>query len=421
MLLRLSSFAVILLMGLNQAYSDPLTLFATAQAIPAHQGSIVIPASSFAAPEDLGVRAHSNVRLFVPAELPVNKPTVVGPPYAGYNYETPASLACIYIFQTASASCNPNSVTAVAQGGSRAIAIVDAYHYPTALADLAYYSKQFGLPAPTASSFQTVFASGAQPAGDLGWEMEEALDIEMAHALAPNAKIYLVEAASDSLSDLLTAVDKAAQLVASAGGGEVSMSWGSSEFYGQTSLDSHFQKNSVVFFASTGDSPGLSWPSTSANVVAAGGTSLARALGSFAFIHHASWSDGGGGVSAYVPRPSYQSSIVQTVGANRGVPDIAAVADPTTGVWIYDSGNGGWYVVGGTSVSSPLIAAIVNSSGHFYASSAAQLSQIYQNSAKSGAFAGAAAGYCGPQAAFSIGSGWNPCVGVGSPHGLTYQ
>lgn len=418
---QILSIAAVMLASTSQASADPANLFDGAQSIPSRQGhTIVIPASSLAGPEDAGVLAHTNVRFVVAAQAAAQRLTASGPPYAGYNYETPASLACVYgLVPSPAAGCNPNTVTAVAQGGSKAIAVVDAYHYPAAMADLTTYSKQFGLPAPAASGFQTVFASGSQPARNLGWELEEALDIQMAHAMAPNAKIYLVEAASNQISNLLVAVDKAAQLVAAAGGGEVSMSWGSSEFANEVSYDSHFQKNSIVFFASSGDAPGVSWPSVSANVVAVGGTSLARHLTTFAFLYHASWSDAGGGNSNYVPLPSYQSSISGLVGATRGVPDIAAVADPATGVWIYDSGNGGWYVVGGTSVASPLIAGIVNNSGHFYTSSAAELAQIYGSNP--GTFATATTGYCGPQAAFNIAAGWNFCLGAGSPRNLTSQ
>jgi kumamolisin len=423
MFLRHISIVAIMLAGTSHAFADPLDLLKDAQSIPSHHGgTIVIPASSLAGPEDFGTRAHSNVRFFAAARTAVNKAAIGGPPFAGYNFETPASLACVYGLTAQTSGCNPNTITAVVQGGSHAIALVDAYHYPNALADLKYYSAQFGLPAPTANSFQVVFASGRQPAGNSGWELEMALDVQMAHAMAPNAKLYLVEAASNSDSDLLVAVDKAAQLVASAGGGEVSMSWGGAEFSGETSYDSHFQKNGVIFLASTGDSPGISWPSVSANVVAVGGTSLSRQLGSFTFLHHASWADGGGGTSSYVARPSYQSAIASIVGTARGVPDIAAVADPTTGVWVYDSGNGGWFIVGGTSVAAPLLAGIVNSSGHFYASSAAELTKIYQASANNAAnYAAAATGYCGPQAAFAVTTGWSPCVGVGSPKNLLSQ
>ena len=378
MFLRHISIATIMLAGASQAVADPLDLLNDAQSIPSHRGGrIVVPASSLAGPEDFGNRAHTNVRFFAAAKTAANRAAMSGPPYAGYNFETPASLACVYGLTAQAGGCNPNTIAAAAQGGSRAIAIVDAYHYPNAMADLKYFSAQFGLPVPTASGFQVVFASGWQPARDPGWELEMALDVQMAHAMAPNAKLYLVEAASNSDSDLLAAVDKAAQLVASAGGGEVSMSWGGAEFPGETNYDSHFQKSGVIFLASTGDSPGVEWPSASANVVAVGGTSLSRQLGSFTFLHHASWADGGGGISSYVARPSYQLAIAGIVGAMRGVPDIAAVADPTTGVWVFDSGNGGWFTVGGTSVSAPLLAGIVNSSGHFYASSSVELTKIY--------------------------------------------
>ncbi len=407
----------------SEGFADPADLMRGAQSIPARNaGAIVVPSSSLVQPEDKGIRMHTNVRFFVPANPRAPASTVGGPPSLGLNFETPASLACIYGLTPSGSGCNPNVVTAVAAGGSRAIAIVDAYNYSSALADLKIFSAQFGLPAPTSNNFQVVFASGRQPAGNAGWELEMALDIEIAHAMAPNAKIYLVEAASASYSDLLLAVDKAAQLVATAGGGEVSMSWGGAEFAAETSYDFHFVKSGVTFFAATGDSPGVQWPSASANVVAVGGASLARQLGTMSFLHHASWSDGGGGLSSYVARPAYQASLAPTIGSYRAVPDIAAVADPSTGVWVYDSGNGGWLTVGGTSVASPLVAAIVNASGHFYSSSALQLQTIYQNSAGNPAsYTAATTGYCGPQAAFTVSAGWNPCLGVGSPKGLSAQ
>jgi kumamolisin len=226
MFLRHISIATIMLAGASQAVADPLDLLKDAQSIPSRRGGrIVVPASSLAGPEDFGNRAHTNVRFFAAAKTAANRAAMSGPPYAGYNFETPASLACVYGLTAQAGGCNPNTIAAAAQGGSPAIAIVDAYHYPNAMADLKYFSAQFGLPVPTASGFQVVFASGWQPARDPGWELEMALDVQMAHAMAPNAKLYLVEAASNSDSDLLAAVDKAAQLVASAGGGEVSMSW----------------------------------------------------------------------------------------------------------------------------------------------------------------------------------------------------
>src|SRR5439155_26914926 len=137
-------------------------------------------------------------------------------------------------------------------------------------------------------------------------------DIEWAHAMSPAATIYLVEAASNSLSDLLSAMDKATSLVQTAGGGQVSMSWGSSEFHGETNYDSHFNTAGIAYFASAGDTGGkVIWPGTSANVVSAGGTRVNRdASGNF--TSETAWSretcsggtcGGGGGPSRYEPRP----------------------------------------------------------------------------------------------------------------------
>jgi kumamolisin len=201
---------------------------------------------------------------------------------------------------------------------------------PFALADLGTFSLQFGLPPP---NLQVVYAtsSGIQtttpPPYDPGWEAEISLGIQWAHAMAPNAKIILVEAASSAGSDLLAAVYVANTLMATAGGGEISMSWGSGEFPSENSLDStHFSTPCVVYFAATGDSPGTSWPSVSANVVAVGGTSISRNPSNGAFIGESAWYDGGGGLSEFVPKPSYQNSVTKLgSSANRGVPDIAAV------------------------------------------------------------------------------------------------
>jgi kumamolisin len=343
------------------------------------------------------------------------RPLVVGPPYAGFLYETPGSVACVYQLTKAVTGCNPNTALTVAAGGSRAIAIVDAYDDPNAASDLAYFSAQFGLPAP---KFQVVYAGGTKPAGNLGWEIEESLDIEWAHAMAPNAKIYLVEAASNSYTDLFTAVSTAGRLVAAAGGGEVSMSWGGGEFSSEANYDSYFTTSGVVYFASTGDAPGTSFPSVSPNVIAAGGTTFRRNAGTGAFLAEATWVDAGGGSSLYEPRPSYQSVVGSIVGSKRGVPDISAVADPNTGVWVYDSGNGGWYVVGGTSASSPILAGIVNLAGHFATSTSSELTTIYNNMTSTANFGDITTGFCGPYMGYAPAKGWDFCSGVGSPKAL---
>jgi hypothetical protein len=249
-------------------------------------GHVVIPESSIEQPEHIGDRAHTNFKMFVPsAGMAGAQPPLFSreatpqesPPYPGYFFETPASLGCVYkLVSSLVAGCNPNVVVSDPSGGGRAIAIVDAYHYPTAMSDLRVFSAQFGLPLPTPATFQVVYANRRQPPVNADWNIEEALDIQWAHAMAPAAKIYLVEAASSSFADLLTAVSLANSLLKSAGGGEVSMSWGGSEFYWETFYDSYFTQPGVVYFAAAGDSPGVIWPSASPNVVSVGGTSISR-------------------------------------------------------------------------------------------------------------------------------------------------
>ncbi|HEV2399326.1 MAG TPA: S53 family peptidase [Candidatus Sulfotelmatobacter sp.] len=388
----------------------------SANAQVGHRGHVVVPDSSIPRAGDAGKRAHTNIRLFIPDNGFNSVRHFYGPPYSGYFFETPASIGCLYKLTKAVTGCNPNTASLNPAGGAKAIALVDAYDYPHAASDLATFSTQFGLPAAT---FQVVYASGTKPPGNLNWELEEALDIEWAHAMAPNAAIYLVEAASNSFSDLFLAVQVASNLVATAGGGEVSMSWGSGEFSSETSYDSYFTTPGIVYFASTGDAPGTSYPSVSPNVVAAGGTTIRRFPDSGNFKAEFAWSDAGGGLSDYEPRPGYQSVISGLVGNQRGVPDFSAIADPNTGVWVYDSGNGGWWIMGGTSVSSPMIAGIVNKAGGFATSSAAELTTIYNNLGVAGAFGDITAGYCGPYMGYNAEKGWDICTGVGTARGST--
>ena len=233
-------------------------------------------------------RAHTNVEMVVPKggyppSVQRMRP-LVGPPKSGYLWQTPASIACIYGVVTASHGCNPNLVTTVPTGGSKAIAVVDAFDLTTAALDLGQFDTQFGVPA--GSGVTVIWGTGKPAAGckngpqppnasGTGWDVEEDLDIEYAHAMAPNAKLYLVEAASNSTTDLLNAERVAVACVRAAGGGEVSNSWGSVEFSAETSYDRYFTGKDVVFFASSGDDTYPGWPATSPNVVAVGGTTLA--------------------------------------------------------------------------------------------------------------------------------------------------
>jgi kumamolisin len=355
------------------------------------------------------------------------------PPYSGYAFETPASLGCVYSLVAVVAGCNPNTVTANPSGGKNVIAIVDAFDDPWAGPDLAYFSAQFGLPF-SPSQLQVVYQSGVEPPVDPsgGWELEESLDIEYAHAMAPDAVIYLVEANSNYLSDLLASVTIASNLVrcgststcpaSSKGTGEVTMSWGAGEFSTETSYDSYFTTAGVVYFASAGDGPGTIWPCVSPDVVCAGGTTTRRNPANGNFIDERAWDLGGGGVSLYETIPTYQSSISSIVGKARGVPDLSFDSNPVTGVWVWDSNypeadGGGWFIVGGTSVASPSLAGIVNRAGAFAASSSAELTTIYKNKAVTTDYNDITLGYCGPYAGYLAVTGWDPCTGVGSAKG----
>ncbi|HEV2020915.1 MAG TPA: hypothetical protein VGQ94_00130 [Terriglobales bacterium] len=216
------------------------------------------------------------------------------------------------------------------------IAIVDAFHYPTADNDLDVFSTQFGLPHCTIANgcFKVVYASGSQPSTNCGWAQETALDIEWAHAMAPNAKIVLVEAASNSFADLFAAVDVATAQVTTgnaSGNGEVSMSWSGGEFSTESSNDSHFQNNGLVYFASSGDTGGVnSYPSVSPYVVSAGGTTIHRTNG--VFTSETAWSGSGGGPSKYEAKLAYQNGVAGTDSTKRSAPDFSFDADPASGV-----------------------------------------------------------------------------------------
>jgi len=249
------------------------------------------------------------------------------------------------------------------QGSGQIIAIVDAYDDPNAESDLGVFSKQFKLPVASTSngSFRKVYASGKKPATNANWSVEISLDIQWAHAIAPKASIILVEAASNSLSDLLKGVDIAVRNGATV----VSMSWDSGEFSGERNLDNHFVTGGVTFLAASGDAgTGVTYPAASPDVIAVGGTSLSLdANGSYR--GETAWSGSGGGLSAYEHQPLYQAQfgIPDDSRGVRGVPDVSYNADPGTGYAVYDSvaisGASGWFQIGGTSAATPQWAATV--------------------------------------------------------------
>lgn len=241
-------------------------------------------------------------------------------------------------------------------GGKGAIAIIGAYDDASIELDLAAFSKQFNLPACTTKNgcFEKHQMSTKEEANS-GWAMETSLDVEWAHAIAPGAKILLVEATTPSGPNLLKAVDYAASRE---GVVAISMSWGGAEFPEETSLDKHFKSSSgAVFFASSGDSgAGASWPAASPQVIGVGGTTIISATGG-SFGRETAWAGSGGGISAYEKEPAFQSAYsIPKAGGMRAIPDVAYDADPHSGFPIYRLGA--WRTVGGTSAGAPQWAAI---------------------------------------------------------------
>ncbi|MHB8636302.1 MAG: S53 family peptidase [Fimbriimonadaceae bacterium] len=375
---------------------------------PAANPNLYYPPSSIDRPEDRGKRVHTNwVQWFgplpSPGAVPGRGPFAALPPGPSGGF-TPTELRSAYGDTGA---------------GAGIIAIVDGYDDPNALADFNTYSANYGLPversknqtASTNTAFQVVYAAGTQPQTSGGnWEFEEALDIEMAHAMAPRAKIVLVEAASNSWANMLAAVDKAVAI----GAKQVSMSWIGSEFNGELAYESHFAARGVSFFAASGDSGSfVGYPSASSHVFSCGGTSLTLdSNGNYG--SEAAWNAGGGGPSTQVGVPSFQTLLESYDGAGnripltgRGTPDIAAVADPATPVSVYDSFNGaGWTVVGGTSVATPILAGLMNAENG--ATRPFEFYWIYRTRRD---FHDVITGSNG----YKAGIGYDYCTGMGSP------
>jgi subtilase family serine protease len=255
----------------------------------------------------------------------------------------------------------------------RTIAIVDAYDNPNAAADLTAYRTAFGLPPCTTAS--GCFAKVAQsataklPSGNVGWGEEIDLDIEMASAACPQCKVLLVEANTASFSNLGTAENRAVSLGATA----VSNSYTGSESFFSMFLESYYNHPGVAITAASGDGGYASaYPASSPHVIAVGGTTLTLDPNTKARTSEVAWSGGGSWCSDVFAQPAWQKGLVTTdpsgfVCSNRTVADVAAVADPATGVSVFDSygstGGNNWYRFGGTSVSSPLIAALFARAG----------------------------------------------------------
>ncbi len=329
---------------------------------------------------------------------------------AGYG---PSSLQSAYALPSSTA------------GSGQTVGIVDAYDDPNAESDLATYRSQYGLPACTTANgcFRKVNQNGATsplPSGNTGWAGEISLDVDMVSAICPNCHIILVEASSAYLTDLGTAVNTAVSL----GAKFVSNSYGAPESGSENSYDSsYFHHPGVAITASTGDSDydGGSYPATSAYVTAVGGTSLTTAANSRGWSetvwNSISYTEGtGSGCSQDVAKPAFQSGI-NTGCSRRAEADVSAVADPATGLAVYQTyGGSGWAVYGGTSAASPIIASVYALAGTPGASDIPN-AYPYAHTGNLNDVTSGSNGTCGAPLC-TAGTGWDGPTGLGTPNGV---
>ncbi|RMI46642.1 peptidase S8 [Actinomadura harenae] len=300
-------------------------------------------------------------------------------------------------------------------GSGQTVAIVDAYNDPTAEADMNVYRAQYGLPLCTSSSgcFKKVDQNGGNnlPATDGGWAQEISLDLDMVSAVCPNCKIVLVEASSASFANLGTAENTGAKLA-----NVVSNSYGGSDA-SDSSYGKYYNHPGIAITVSSGDAGyGVEYPASSHYVTAVGGTSLSTSGNARGWTESA-WNGAGSGCSSYNTQLTGQAS-VGTGCSRRAVADVSAVADPSTGVAVYDStayqGQSGWMVFGGTSVSAPIIAAVYGLAGN-----AASVDNNYPYSHTSSLFdvTSGSNGSCSPSQLCTARVGWDGPTGLGTPNG----
>lgn len=305
-----------------------------------------------------------------------------------------------------------------ATGTGQTVAIVDAYGYTNAESDLAAFRSHYGLPACTTANgcFRKVDQTGGTdyPPDNSQWAVETALDVDAVSSACPACHILLVEGNDNAFTSLGEAVDTAVSL----GARFVSNSYGvPNGAAGEQDLNHYYDHPGVVVTASTGDAGNVaSWPSTDPNVVAVGGTTLVRDQSVARGWTETAWSSGGSGCSRYEPKPVYQQDIA-TGCANRAEADLSADADPNTGLAVYDTdGEDGWLQVGGTSLSSPLTAAMYALAGTPMPGSY-PVTYPYGASAQLNDVTGGSDGACG-NVLCTAGPGWDGPTGLGTPDGV---
>ena len=338
----------------QNAATNVQKLAVAARSIP--HGLPVVPVNSVAPGTP---RPHIWVADFVGAKANVgpNLPSFcnVANGLGGFNW-CPNALQVAY---------GTNDILSANGGAGMTIAIVDAFHYPNVESDLAFFNNEMGLPACTKANgcFSNLDQNGndaqfTRCSRNSNWELETMLDVEWAHAMAPKAKIMLVEGCTNSFDDLLAAVHTAI----AKGADVVSNSYGAGEFSGESSMDSeYFQQVPILFSSGDDAAAGKQYPCASSNITCIGGTRLMpKSSTDFHRGTETGWTLSGGGCAlGEEPAPGWQTGNgVNVCGGTRNMPDIAAIADGDTGVIVYDSGNGGHFRVGGTSVACPVMAGI---------------------------------------------------------------
>ena len=333
--------------------SDTIARFAIATGAPLPQGAKIVAHTDFtvagmvAAPSPVPIAAINNVVYNTPAEIIAR--------YGLHGTATDAGL----------------------------IIIVDAYAYPTAEADLARFSTQYQLPPCTVANgcltvvkvdpVNTLPDTDARVGSDsCGWSIESAIDLQWAHAIAPKAKLILMEAVSKDADDLFTAVDAASKLAENAGGGIVSLSWSFDEVPDETKYDQPFQNDKVIYFAASGDRGGVpQFPASSPFVIAVGGSEVTRDATTHKLLSEVVWPSTGSGFSGPELRPSFQKSPLENIDGTTGrvTPDIAGPAgidrqldngSPLYVGTVCSPNKPGWYAAGGTSLATPILAAGVS-------------------------------------------------------------
>ena len=326
----------------------------------------------------------------------------------------PADLLSAYNLASAASSA----------GAGKTVAIVDAYDDPTAFSDVNVYRAQYGIPAlasctPSSINASTTacFAKSDQNGGTKyprvngGWAQEISLDLDMVSAICPKCNVLLVEASSSSITNLGTSVNTAVSL----GAEVVSNSYGGSEYSSEASSESSYYNHpGVAITVSSGDSGyGVEFPAASRYVTAVGGTSLNKASNTRGWSESA-WSGAGSGCSAYITKPTWQTD---SGCSRRTVADVSAVADPNTGVAVYDStsyqGLSGWLVFGGTSVASPLVGSVYALAGNGVSTGAS----LYSHTSSLYDVTSGSNGSCGGSYLCTAGTGYDGPTGLGTPNG----